>query len=380
MFVGSIDLDALGSNEINKVQTIEWIRDVKIRGRKIHFKMDTGSPVNTLPLNTFNKLGFPKSVLKRTNVALTAYTGDLLKLVGNCILPCVVGSKRCNLQFFVIDTVRKPLLGLPTLIKLNLVQKIKAIDSIEMSYDKLINENKELFKGIGCLNKPYHIKLKENPTPVIHPARRVPVHIKEKLKESLDSLEKQGIIAKVDYSTEWINALVIVRKPNGKLRICLDPQDLNKEIKREYCQIPTLEQITTKLAGSKYFSTLDATNGFYQIQLDKESLDLCTFATSFGRYKFLRMPYGICSAPEVFQERFKSIFVTEGSDVYIDDIIVWGKTKEEHDERLAKVLKLAKENNVKFNLNKCNFGKNKIEYMGHVISDRGMYPNEKSVL
>lgn len=193
-----------------------------------------------------------------------------------------------------------------------MVKRVEACNSISTGYDKLIIGYTELFKGTGCLNKPYHIKIRENATPVVHPARRVPVHIKEKLKESLESLEKQGIIAKINHSTDWVNALVIVKKPNGKLRICLDPQDLNREIKREYCQFPTLEQITTILAGSKYFSTLDATNGFYQIQLDKESSDLCTFATPLGKYQFLRMPYDICSAPEVFQKRFKSIFVTEG--------------------------------------------------------------------
>ncbi|XP_024890884.1 uncharacterized protein K02A2.6-like [Temnothorax curvispinosus] len=379
MFIGSIDVDAVDSKGTNKIPTGEWTTNVKIRGKEVNFKMDTGSRVNTLPLKTYNRLGFPKSVLKRTNVVLSAYTGDLLRIVGDCTIPCVIGKKSYNLQFFVIDTDKKPLLGLLTLIKLNLVQKIDEVESIDINYNKLINDNKELFVGIGCLKEPYRIELKEDATPVVHPARKVPVHIKDKLKESLDALEKQGIIEKVDYSTDWVNSLVIVRKPNGKLRICLDPQDLNKAIKREHCQIPTLEQITAELNGAKYFSTLDATNGFYQVQLDKESSDLCTFATPFGRYKFLRMPYGICSAPEVFQEKFKSIFDTEGSKVYIDDVIVWGKTKEEHDRRLVKVLQLAKENNVKFNLSKCKFGRTKIEYMGHIITDKGMYPNENKI-
>jgi len=79
------------------------------------------------------------------------------------------------------------------------------------------------------------------------------------------------------------------------------------------------------------------------------------------------MLYDICSASKVFQERFKSIFEIENSNVYIDDIIVWGKTKEEHDKRLSEILKLAKENNVKFDLDECNFGKSKIEYMGYII-------------
>ncbi|XP_024876805.1 uncharacterized protein K02A2.6-like, partial [Temnothorax curvispinosus] len=377
MFVGSIDVDTVDSKDM--VLMNEWSTSIKIRDKEINFKMDTGSRVNTLPLKTYNELGFPKNVLKRTDVVLSAYTGDLLKVVGNCVIPCVVGRKNYNLQFFVIDTDKKPLLGLLTLIKLNLVQRIDAVDSVNLNYKKLISDNKQLFEGIGCLKKPCHIELKENATPVVHPARKVPVHIKEKLKETLDALEKQGIIEKVDYSTDWVNSLVIVRKPNGDLRICLDPQDLNRVIKRIYCQIPTLEQIPTKFKGAKYFSTLDATKGFYQIQLDKESSDLCTFATPFGKYKWLRMPYGLCSAPEVFQENYSSVFNTESSETYIDDVIVWRKTKEEHDKRLLKVFQLAKENNVTFNLSKCKFGRTEIEYIGHIITDKGMYPNGNKI-
>lgn len=98
----------------------------------------------------------------------------------------------------------------------------------------------------------------------------------------------------------------LVRKPKGKLRICFDLRDLNQAINRKYCPVPTIEEITSRLSGATIFSTLDANNGFYQIMLDKESSDICTFGTPFGMYKFLRMPYDIKSVPEVFQKRLKS--------------------------------------------------------------------------
>lgn len=207
----------------------------------------------------------------------------------------------------------------------------------------------------------------------------MPIQIKDKLKECLYNLEKQKIIEKIDESTDWVNALVIVRKPNGSLRICLDPKDLNLAIKREYYQMPTIEEIAMKLTGAKYFSTLDTRNGYYQIKLDEESSKLCTFATPFGRFKFLRLPFGITSASEVFQKRFKEIFNIEGVELYVDDLIVYGKTKAEHDERLKKVIKIAKENNVRFNLEKCDFGKQKIKYVGHVISDKGISVNNDKI-
>lgn len=109
-----------------------------------------------------------------------------------------------------------------------------------------------------------------------------------------------------------MHPIVIAKKPNGTIRICLDPQDLNKVIQREYFQIPTVEEILKQLAGTKVFSTLDANQGFYQIKLTNESSKMCTFSTPMGGYRFLRMPFGISSAPEMFHKKFKQTF--EGLD------------------------------------------------------------------
>ncbi|PIK55635.1 hypothetical protein BSL78_07444 [Apostichopus japonicus] len=141
-------------------------------------------------------------------------------------------------------------------------------------------------------------------------------------------MEKDNIIEKVESPTDWVNSLVIVEKSNGRLRICLDPRDLNKAIKREHFQLPTVDEITSNLTGAQFFSVLDANQGFWQIPLDQESAKLCTFNTPFGRYKFLRLPFGIHSAPEVFHKTVAQLFEgIEGVHTYIDDILVWGKTR-----------------------------------------------------
>lgn len=104
-----------------------------------------------------------------------------------------------------------------------------------------------------------------------------------------------GVIEPISTPTDWVNSIVLVKKTNGNLRICLDPRNLNKAFKRSYFQFPTIHNVKTKLAGSRYFSTLDASSGFWTIKLDKRSSELCTFITPFGRYKFLRLPFGISS-------------------------------------------------------------------------------------
>jgi hypothetical protein len=146
-------------------------------------------------------------------------------------------------------------------------------------------------------------------TPVIHNPRQIPVAFREELKKTLAEMEEKGVIKKVDRPTDWVNSLVIAEKPKtGKLRICLDPRDLSKALKREHFQLPTIEDITTRLAGAKVFSKLNANSGYWQITVDESSQLLTTLYTPFGRYCFRHMPFGVKSAQEVFQKRIAQHF------------------------------------------------------------------------
>ena len=202
-----------------------------------------------------------------------------------------------------------------------------------------------MFTGLGCLPGEYHIKVDTNIAPVQHVPRRVPVPLKAKLKTKIEEMEKQRIIVKETGPTEWISSLVAVQKP-GKLRVCIDPRDLNKAIKRPKYQMPTVDEVLPKLAKAKVFTVLDAKDGFYQVKLDKESSLLTTFWTPFGRYRYLRMPQGISSAPEEYQRRQNEALVgLDGVEVIADDILCYGsgETMEEaltdHDQNLVNLLK-----------------------------------------
>ena len=154
-------------------------------------------------------------------------------------------------------------------------------------------------------------------------------------------MEAQGVICEVDEHTQWINSLVVVEKPNSKkLCTCLDPWHLNKAIQREHFQLPTLKDITTRLAGAQMFSKLDANHGYWQIPLTTDSQLLTTFNSPFGRYCYLRMPLGIKFAQEIFQKQISQLLGDlPGMETDINDILVWGKSKEEHDQRLKAVLR-----------------------------------------
>lgn len=195
--------------------------------------------------------------------------------------------------------------------------------------------------------------------------------IKNRLKSKLEQLEKQKIIARVDGASEWVNSLVIIEKPNKTLRLCLDPQELNKCI--EFFEIPSFEEITGKLSGKQYFSVLDFKEGFYQVKLDNKSSKLTVFSTLFGCYKFLRLPFGIKTAPEIFQKiNQKNFGDIENVIIYFDDLLITANSKEEHDKILQKVINRAREKVVKFNKEKLQYRKNEVKYMGHIFNKEGM--------
>ena len=115
------------------------------------------------------------------------------------------------------------------------------------------------------------------------------------------------VIVRQDEPTEWVSSMVVVVKPN-KIRICIDPEDLNRAINREHYPMQTVDDIVTRMPNAKVFSIIDASSGFWQIQLDHVSSLLCTFNTPFGRYRFKRLPFGVCSASEVFQKQMSEMF------------------------------------------------------------------------
>lgn len=236
----------------------------------------------------------------------------------------------------------------------------------------------DLFKGTGCFEKEYDILLKENAKPIARAPRRVPHAIKDKLKKKLDELCARKIIEKADGFNEWVHFLVTVEKKDAKksLRICLDPKELNDSLCDEQAYMLTYEDVSSRLNDMKYFSVLDLKDGFWHVKLSERSKKLCTFATPFGNYRFLRMPFGIKTAPLVFQNMNFEIFGDiENVIIYMDDILIAGRTKEEHDATLLKVLNRAREKNVRLNIDKLQIATTEVKYLGHIWSHNAIRPD-----
>ena len=166
-----------------------------------------------------------------------------------------------------------------------------------------------------------------------------------------------------------------VVKKNGNVRICVDLKRLNSAVKREHYMLPNLDDISPKLQGAQVFSKFDASSGFHQIPLEESSCELTTLITPLGRYCFKHVPFGITSAPEIFQRKMTELLSDlDGVEVtsIIDDILIYGKTMQEHDARLNRVMERIKLSGLKLNHEKCEFRKSEIQYFGHVISAGGI--------
>lgn len=179
--------------------------------------------------------------------------------------------------------------------------------------------------------------------------------MKDQVKDELDRMEAMGVIRKMEEPTEWCAGMVVVPKPIKKPCICVDLTRLNDSVCRERHILPAVDETLAQLEGAKVFSKLDVTSGFWQVPLHEESQPLTTFINPFGRYCFQRLPFGISSAPEHFQLRISQIITgAKGALCHADDILVYGKDRAEHDERLQEVLKRCEKAGLTLN-EKCEF-------------------------
>jgi len=176
-------------------------------------------------------------------------------------------------------------------------------DTLPITQEYVLSEFKDVFEGIGKLpGGKCHIELEPDAQPVQHPPRAVPKKKEEAYKNELERLCSLGIIKPVAGHTDWINSTVPVANSDGSIQLCLDPKDLNRSIKRNQYYSKTIEKVIAELHDSRYFTVVDTKSGNWMVELDSESTLLTTFNTPWGKYKWLRLPFGLKVSSDVFQE------------------------------------------------------------------------------
>ena len=230
-------IDSLETNGLKK--STAWFTDLNNSGGQISVKLDIGAEVSVLPYKIYEGLKL-QPPLKSTGMTLSAYGGMAIQPSGICTLSCDTPASD-NIQavdFYVTSIDAHPILGLTDCLQLGLIKRIWSIQNSVLTKQLL----KESYPGLGKLGT-YHIMLCDNHQPVISPARGVPHSLKDRLGQTLERNVASGVLKKVDEPTDWVSNLVVVEKKDGSLRLCLDPKNLNKAIKREHHAIPTMQDI-----------------------------------------------------------------------------------------------------------------------------------------
>ena len=215
------------------------------------------------------------------------------------------------------------------------------------------------------------IKTKEAP-PISSMPYRVPDRMKEGVRQEVNKLVEMGVV--VPSTSPWASPIVPVPKSDGSIRLCIDYRRINAITEADPYYMTTLEEILERVGGSRCVSKLDLCKGFYQIEVEEESVEKTAFITPFGKFAFKRMPFGLRNAPAIFQRTMEVVLrdCYDCSAPYIDDIVVFSRYGVEHVRHLKLVLGALRENGLTVKMIKCEFGKNQIEYLGHLIGNGEM--------
>ena len=377
----------------------QWFSKVNMShlgySRDIICQLDSGATCNVMGYLQYARLvenGDPP--ITPTKIKLELYgDGAYLQPVGTVYIDCTVRDRTEKLKFYITDTTQTTLLSAESceilgLLSVNVVHHVDVSDtneSVPLTKADILCDYGDVFEGLGNLPGEYDIELYPSVTPVQHLPRRVPQAMKEDIRVKLDELTKRGIVTKVSGSTDWINSMVAVKK-GTKLRVCIDPKELNQAMKRPHYPMPVLDDILPKLADAKLFTVLDLKEGFWHVNLSEKSSYHTTFWTPFGRYRWLRVPFGISSAPEELQRsQHEAIEGLQGTESLIDDILVYGKGQTideaiaDHDRNLKALLDRARQMGLKLNKDKLKLRQSEVKYMGQILTPNGIRPDPEKV-
>lgn len=313
--------------------------------------------------------------------------------MGKTEILCLHKGQKYTIVFQIVNVEHGPLLSEKTCLTLGLVKYCFRIDNTVANQaliqgiaeaNKIIEKHKSIFQGYGLIPGEIKLEIDKKIKPVVQRARRIPICIRNDLKKELETLEEENIIKRESGPTDWVHNILLVRR-NNSLRICIDPVPLNAALKRPHFQFTTLDEILPEISRARVFSTVDAKKGFWQIKLSEES-KLTTFWTPFGRYRWLRLPFGISPAPEIFSQKMHEVTVgLKDIEILADDILLYGcgdnmeEATKDHSRNLEELLVRLKKHGCKLNRSKLNLCRDSVKFFGHVLTSDGLMPDKAKV-
>ncbi len=360
--------------------------DVLFQDTQVNILIDTGSDPNVICQKTFKSLKNKPELSSKEKNVYPYGSKTPLEMLGVFHTKIKYKDREVTTSISVSKHGVEDLLGFATATQLGLVTinyNIGADPSIDPA-QQIMHQFQDRFEGIGKLTGAYcKLHIDDNIQPVTQPHRRIPFHLRPKVKAELERLQALDIIEPVtDEPTPWISPITVVPKPRNpeEIRICVDMRAPNKAVKRERHVTPTMDDIVAQLNGAVKFSKLDLNSGYHQVELDPKSRYITVFSTNAGLFRYKRLNFGLCSAAEKFQNMIQSALAGLNGVINIsDDILVFGKTDAEHQENLVACLERLRQRNLTLKREKCEFFTDRIEFFGHIFSANGLSPDPKKV-
>ena len=299
----------------------------EVNGVPIEMELDTGASVTLISTRVWEQ-SLNKIPLETTSMVLKTYTGELLKIRGQVMVKVTYQGQEVNhLPLLVVEGSGPSLFGRNWLHKIQL--NWGEIKRVSTELDRLMEKFPNLFKdGLGTV-KNYQVKLSvdSNAKPKFCKPRSVPFALKEAIENDLGRLEQLGVVTKVNYS-EWAAPIVAVPKTDGGVRICGDYKvTINPVLEMDRYPLPTPEDLFATVSGAKYFSKLDLSHAYQQVELEQKSRKLVTVSTHRGLYQYNRLPFEVASAPAIFQQLMEQTLQgIQGVVCYLDDLLITGRS------------------------------------------------------
>ena len=242
---------------------------------------------------------------------------------------------------------------------------------------QLLEKNSDVFAwtdlDLGYTEAVKHQIPVTSDVPVTQPYRRIPPSQFEDVRQHIQELADKGVIQ--PSSSPYASPIVIVRKKDGSIRLCVDYRKLNAVTRKDAFPLPRIDESLDAIGGASLFSTLDLASGYHQVAMQEDDREKTAFITPFGLWEFTRMPFGLCGAPATFQRLMQfsmNDLVLRILLVYLDDVLVFSSDFEEHLRRLETVFTRLRDIGLKLNPEKCRFGAREVHYLGHVVSGEGV--------
>ena len=384
----TVEADMIRCVTINAVHTAEPGAFKSLRcqlnGVAIELMLDLGAKVSILSRSVYNA-SLSTLPLRSSNVTLSTYSGTLIPCLGRVFVTVRFDNRMVDQFPFYVTERGASIMGVDLFDALggsillgdaSIVTKSSMIATIHPDQSSVALESYPvLLKASGTLKGFVHRPLVD---PSVRPVQQKfwhpPLARREPIAAELRRMEASGVIERIDASP-WTSNVVAAKKKDGSLRLCVNLTSVNKALILDRYPLPTMDELTAKLTGSTVFSKIDLLWGYLQLPLASECRYLTAFVTHEGVWQFKSLPFGLATGPSAFHQVIRTILHgLDGCVSILDDILVYGRSMAEHDERLRRVLDRLVLHNATVRRDKCIIGAAEVEFNGHHVSGTGVKP------